>query len=126
MAVFFFAIGLETKRDIIAGKLSNLRKAMLPIVWAVGGIVLPTAFFLALHWCMDTSKGLGIPMATDIVFALVLLTMVGSTKAPITLTIFVTDLTVVDAILAIRVIALIHVNQNVLESIFWAFFSFFC
>lgn len=125
MAIFFFTIGLEIKREIIAGELSNLKKAMLPILCALGGLVFPALIYLYLNWGTDTLNGWGIPMATDIVFALVLLTLVGSKKVPLALKIFITALAVVDDLCAVLIIAFFYTDHIVLESLLWAFVSFF-
>lgn len=125
MAIFFFVIGLEIKKEIIAGELSNLKKAMLPIVCAIGGIVFPAMIYIAINWGDDTITGWGVPMATDIVFALVLLTLVGTKKAPIVLKLFITALAVVDDIFAVLVIAFVYTDYIALESLMWAFLSFF-
>lgn len=125
MAIFFFTIGLEIKREIIAGELSNLKKAMLPILCAVGGLLFPALVYFAFNYGMDTMSGWGIPIATDIVFALVLLTLVGSKKVPLTLKIFVTALAVVDDICAVLVIAFFYTDNIVVASLLWGFLAFF-
>ncbi|MDT7827607.1 Na+/H+ antiporter NhaA [Pricia sp. S334] len=125
MAIFFFTIGLEIKREIIAGELSNLKKAMLPILCAIGGIVFPALIYVVLNYGDPTVTGWGIPMATDIVFALVLLTLVGSKKVPLALKVFVTALAVVDDLFAVAVIAFFYTDQIVLVSLLWAFVCFF-
>lgn len=125
MAIFFFVIGLEIKREIIAGELSNFKKAMLPIIGAVGGIVFPALIYFAINWGTATMSGWGIPIATDIVFALVLLNLVGNKKVPLPLKIFITALAVVDDIFAVLVIAFFYTDQIVFEGLLWAFLSFF-
>lgn len=125
MAIFFFAIGLEIKREIIAGELSSIRTAMMPIICALGGLLFPVLVFVLFNKGEATIAGWGIPMATDIVFALILLTLVGSKKVPISLKVFVTALAVVDDICAVLVIAFFYTDQIVYESLLWAFVSFF-
>lgn len=125
MAIFFFTIGLEIKREIIAGELSSLKTALLPILCAVGGILFPAFFYFALNYGTDTISGWGIPIATDIVFALVLLSMIGSSRVPLTLKIFVTALAVVDDLCAVLVIAFFYTENIVVESLLWAFLAFF-
>ncbi|MEP2057453.1 MAG: Na+/H+ antiporter NhaA [Maribacter litoralis] len=125
MAIFFFAIGLEIKREIIAGELSSLRTALMPIICALGGLIFPVLVFMLINNGQDTFAGWGIPMATDIVFALILLTLVGNKKVPIALKIFVTALAVVDDICAVLVIAFFYTDHIVYESLLWAFLSFF-
>ncbi len=77
MAMFFFVVGLELKREIMAGELSNLRKAALPLVAAAGGMVFPALIFTAFNFGTPGQSGWGIPMATDIAFALGILALLG-------------------------------------------------
>ncbi|MDE6628072.1 MAG: Na+/H+ antiporter NhaA, partial [Muribaculaceae bacterium] len=104
MAVFFFSIGLEIKREVLVGELSSFRQALLPIVGAVGGMAVPVLIFLWLGKGTDYAGGAAIPMATDIAFSLGVLGMLGS-RVPISLKIFLTTLAVVDDIGGIIVIA---------------------
>ena len=104
MAVFFFSIGLEIKREILVGELSSFRQALLPIRGALGGMVCPVAIYLLLAYGTDYIDGAAIPMATDIAFSLGVLAMLGS-RVPISLKIFLTTLAVVDDIGGIIVIA---------------------
>lgn len=104
MAVFFFTIGLEIKREVLVGELSSFRQALLPIVGAVGGMAVPVLIFLWLGRGTDYAGGAAIPMATDIAFSLGVLGMLGS-RVPISLKIFLTTLAVVDDIGGIIVIA---------------------
>ncbi len=104
MAVFFFSIGLEIKREILVGELSSFRQALLPIIGACGGMILPVAIFFFLAKGTDYSGGAAIPMATDIAFSLGVLAMLGK-RVPISLKIFLTTLAVVDDIGGIVVIA---------------------
>ncbi len=104
MAIFFFTIGLEIKREVLVGELSSFRQALLPIVAAVGGMVVPVVFYLCLSKGTDFADGAAIPMATDIAFSLGILAMLGK-RVPVSLKIFLTTLAVVDDIGGIIVIA---------------------
>lgn len=104
MAIFFFTIGLEIKREVLVGELSSFRKALLPILAAIGGMIVPVAIFYLMAEGTDYSRGTAIPMATDIAFTLGLLGMLGS-RVPLSLKIFLTTLAVVDDIGGIIVIA---------------------
>lgn len=110
MAVFFFVIGLELKREIIAGELSRLKNTILPLSAAVGGMLLPAMIYLAFNTSGSTSKGWGIPMATDIAFALGILYLLGD-KVPISLKIFITALAIADDIGAVLVIAFFYTSD---------------
>lgn len=105
MAIFFFTIGLEIKREILVGQLASFRNALLPIVAAIGGMLLPVGIFILLSSGTGYSGGAAIPMATDIAFSLGILTMLGS-RVPLSLKIFLTTLAVVDDIGGILVIAI--------------------
>lgn len=107
MAVFFFTIGLEIKREILVGELSSIKQAMLPIVGALGGMIVPVGIFYLMSAGSDFSRGAAIPMATDIAFSLGVLAMLGS-RVPISLKIFLTTLAVVDDIGGILVIAIFY------------------
>lgn len=107
MAVFFFAVGLEIKREIIAGQLRSFRQASLPIAAAIGGMLVPAAIYAFFNNGLDSAAGWGIPMATDIAFALGILAMFSS-RVPLSLKIFLTALAVVDDLGAILVIALFY------------------
>lgn len=107
MAVFFFSIGLEIKREVLVGELSSIKKALLPIIAAVGGMCVPVLIFLCLSHGTDYSGGAAIPMATDIAFSLGILSMFGR-RVPISLKIFLTTLAVVDDIGGIIVIAVFY------------------
>lgn len=104
MAIFFFSIGLEIKREILVGELSSFRQALLPIVAAVGGMIAPVAVYYVLSSGSDYAGGAAIPMATDIAFSLGVLAMLGK-RVPLSLKIFLTTLAVVDDIGGIIVIA---------------------
>ena len=107
MTIFFLLIGLELEREVYQGELSNIKKALLPIFGALGGMVVPAAFFLFLNFGTTTQSGAGIPMATDIAFALGILSLLGN-KVPTSLKIFLTALAVIDDLGAILVIAVFY------------------
>lgn len=107
MAVFFFSVGLEIKREILVGELSSIRQALLPIVAAIGGMGVPVLIFFLIGHGSDYINGAAIPMATDIAFSLGVLAMLGN-RVPIGLKIFLTTLAVVDDIGGILVIAIFY------------------
>ena len=107
MAVFFLLIGLELERELYNGELSSLRKALLPITAAIGGVCLPGALHFALNRGTPSADGLGIPMATDIAFALAALALLGN-RIPSALKVFLVALAVTDDLLAIIVIAIFY------------------
>ncbi len=110
MAVFFFSVGLEIKREVLEGELSSFRQALLPIVAALGGMVVPVLIFAALAGGTDYITGAAIPMATDIAFSLGVLAMLGK-RVPLGLKIFLTTLAVVDDIGGILVIAIFYTSE---------------
>ncbi|WP_426479108.1 Na+/H+ antiporter NhaA [Chryseobacterium sp. CBSDS_008] len=110
MSVFFFVVGLELKREIIGGELSNPKKALLPIVAAIGGMVVPALIYLLFNPHGEPLKGWGIPMATDIAFALGVLYLLGE-KIPLVLKVFLTALAIVDDLGAVLVIAFFYTSE---------------
>ena len=107
MAIFFFVIGLEVKREILVGELTTLRKASLPIFAAIGGMFFPVLIFLVLNSGKVGGEGWGIPMATDIAFTLGILKILGK-RVPLGLKIFLTAFAIVDDIGAVLVIAVFY------------------
>lgn len=110
MAIFFLLVGLEIKREVIEGELSSPRKAAMPIFAALGGMVLPALVYTLFNFNAPTSGGWGIPMATDIAFALGVLSLLGK-KAPASLKIFLAALAIVDDLGAILVIAFFYTDE---------------
>lgn len=107
MAIFFFVVGLEIKREFIAGELSSFRQAIFPVFGAIGGMVVPILIFLSFGFTGEMSQGWGIPMATDIAFSLAILGILGK-KVPLSLKVFLTALAIVDDLGAVLVIALFY------------------
>lgn len=110
MAVFFLMIGLEIERELYVGELSNLKKAALPILAALGGMFTPALMYFLFNHGTDTAGGIGIPMATDIAFALGALSLLGR-RVPLSLKIFLTALAIIDDLGAIIMIALFYVGD---------------
>ena len=119
MAIFFFTIGLEIKREVLVGELSSFRQALLPIIAAVGGMIVPVGIFYLLARGTDYVDGAAIPMATDIAFSLGILAMLGK-RVPISLKIFLTTLAVVDDIGGIIVIAAFYSGHINVSLLLWA------
>lgn len=107
MALFFFLVGMELKREILVGELSDLRKAVLPVVAAIGGMVLPAMIFFLMNPSGDASRGWGIPMATDIAFAVGVMVLLGD-RVPKALVTFLVAMAIVDDLGAVLVIALFY------------------
>ena len=110
MAMFFFVIGLELKREIMAGELSDMGKAMLPLIAAFGGMLLPALIYFLFNPVGPESNGWGIPMATDIAFALGIMSLLGN-RVPLSLKIFLTALAIADDIGAVLVIAFFYTSN---------------
>lgn len=110
MAVFFFLIGLEIKREVLIGELNSLKQASLPIFAAIGGMIIPLSLYLLLNNNSETTGGWGIPMATDIAFTLAILKLLGN-RVPLSLKIFLTAFAIIDDIGAVLVIALFYTGD---------------
>jgi len=110
MALFFFVIGLELKREIMAGELSDMGKAILPLIAALGGMLLPALIYFLFNPGGPQSNGWGIPMATDIAFALGIMSLLGN-RVPLSLKIFLTALAIADDIGAVLVIAFFYTSD---------------
>lgn len=111
MAIFFFLIGLEIKREVIDGRLSSLQHAALPIMAAIGGMLVPALFFVAFNWGdAEALNGWAIPAATDIAFALGVLALLGP-RVPVALKVFLLALAIIDDLGAIVIIALFYTSQ---------------
>jgi len=110
MAIFFFVVGLELKREFISGELSNLRKAFLPIGAALGGMIVPALIYISFNVSGEAHQGWGIPMATDIAFALAAVYALGK-KVPFSLKVFLTAVAVVDDLGSVVVIAFFYTSE---------------
>lgn len=110
MAMFFFVIGLELKREIMAGELSDMGKAILPLIAALGGMLVPALIYFLFNPGGPKSNGWGIPMATDIAFALGIMSLLGN-RVPLSLKIFLTALAIADDIGAVLVIAFFYTSN---------------
>lgn len=118
MVIFFFMVGLEIRREVVKGELSNIRQSMLPVMAALGGMVVPALFFVLLNLNSGFLSGWAVPTATDIAFSLGVLSLMGK-KAPFALKVFLTALAIIDDLGAVLVIAIfytseIHFNQVLL------------
>lgn len=107
MAIFFFLIGLEIKREFLIGELNTVKKITFPLVGAIGGMLIPVALFFLLNKNPETLKGWGIPMATDIAFSLAVLKLLGN-RIPLSLKVFLTAFAIVDDLGAVLVIAMFY------------------
>ncbi|WP_313368008.1 Na+/H+ antiporter NhaA [Sphingobacterium mizutaii] len=119
MAVFFLLVGLEIKREIVEGELSSPKKASLPILCAIGGAVVPVLIYLSFNAGQETASGWGIPMATDIAFALAVINLLGN-RIPSSLKIFLAALAIVDDLIAILVIAFFYSSGIELTYLYYA------
>jgi NhaA family Na+:H+ antiporter len=119
MTIFFLLIGLELEREIYQGELSDIRNAALPIFGAVGGMLIPAGIFMAFNFGTATQAGAGIPMATDIAFAIGILSLLGN-RVPSSLKIFLTALAVIDDLGAIIIIAIFYTSTLILTNLFIA------
>jgi NhaA family Na+:H+ antiporter len=116
MALFFFVVGLEIKREVIAGELSDIRAAMLPIIAAIGGMAVPALIYATLNGEGVAARGWGVPMATDIAFAVGVLALLGS-RVPKALPTFLVAVAIVDDMGAVAVIALFYTEQILIEAL---------
>lgn len=107
MAIFFFLVGMEIKRELITGELASVRKSLLPVMGALGGMIVPALLFLAFNFGTSYQHGWGIPMATDIAFSLGVLSLLGK-KVPVQLKIFLAALAIIDDLGAVITIALFY------------------
>ncbi len=121
MTIFFFVVGLEIKRELVVGELKDPRKAALPVIAAVGGVAVPALVYLAINTGEAGERGWGIPTATDIAFAVGVLTILGS-RVPSSLKVFLLSLAIVDDVLAIVVIAIFYSSDISMASLAIAIF----
>jgi len=119
MTIFFLLIGLELEREIYHGELSNIKNASLPIFGALGGLLVPAGLFLLLNFGTSTQAGAGIPMATDIAFAIGILSLLGN-RVPTSLKIFLTALAIMDDLGAIIIIAIFYTTSTAFVNLFIA------
>lgn len=120
MAVFFLLVGLEIKRELVSGELSTPRQALLPILCAIGGAIVPAGIYFLVNQGSESASGWGIPMATDIAFALAVVAMMGK-KVPVSLKIFLAALAIVDDLIAILVIAFFYSAELDTAYLYYAF-----
>lgn len=120
MAIFFLLVGLEIKRELLEGELSDLKKSSLPILSAIGGMLVPALIYFAFNKGGVGVNGWGIPMATDIAFAVAILSILGN-RIPLSLKIFLTALAIVDDLGAILVIAIFYTQSLAFNYLFYSF-----
>lgn len=125
MTIFFLLIGLELEREVYQGELSNLKDALLPIIGAIGGMIVPALIYYLFNNGTISQSGIGIPMATDIAFALGILSLLGN-KVPVSLKIFITALAVIDDLGAIVIIALFYSKSILFNNLIYALSIFLC
>lgn len=109
MAIFFFMVGMEIKRELMVGELASIKKSIMPVMGAIGGMLVPACIFLAFNAGGNNTNGWGIPMATDIAFSLGVASLLGS-RAPVALKIFLTALAIIDDLGAILAIAVFYTS----------------
>ena len=120
MAIFFFLIGLELKRELLVGEINSFKKAAFPFIAALGGVIVPIVLYLILNQNPATEKGWGIPMATDIAFALAILSLLGK-RVPLSLKVFLTAFAIIDDIAAVIVIAIFYSTNVQISLLFYGF-----
>jgi len=120
MTIFFLLIGLELEREIYHGELAKIKDALLPIFAALGGIIIPAGLFMLFNFGTETQSGAGIPMATDIAFALGILSLLGN-RVPTSLKVFLTALAIIDDLGAILIIAIFYTKTLLWTNLFIAF-----
>ncbi len=118
MAIFFFFIGLEIKRELLDGQLSTVQEAILPAFAALGGVLVPVLIYTIFNYGTPTANGWGVPMATDIAFALGVLALVGS-RVPLSLKVFLSALAIGDDLMAVIVIAIFYTNEIIFTELLW-------
>lgn len=120
MSIFFLLVGLEIKRELLEGELSDIKKSSLPILAAIGGMLVPALIYLIFNYNSNGTNGWAIPMATDIAFAVAILSLLGK-RIPLALKIFLTALAIVDDLGAILVIAIFYTQSLQFAYLFYAF-----
>lgn len=117
MAIFFLLIGLELEREVYIGELSKIKDAILPLSGALGGMMIPALIYFLFNFGTETQSGIGIPMATDIAFAIGILSLLGN-RVPVSLKIFLTALAVIDDLGAILLIAIFYTKTLYFTNLF--------
>jgi NhaA family Na+:H+ antiporter len=125
MALFFFTVGLEIKREFLVGELASPKKALLPVIAALGGMLVPGLIYIAFNWGSSNLDGWGIPMATDIAFALGAIAIFGD-KLPVNLRIFLAAFAIADDLGAVLVIAIFYTKEIVWVYVFVCVMLIFC
>ena len=119
MVIFFFVVGLEIKRELTIGEIASFKKAALPVIAALGGVILPATIYSFFNAGTEAASGWAVPMATDIAFAVGVLTLLGP-RIPFALKIFLLALAIIDDLIAVIVIALFYTKEINLESLFYS------